>query len=61
MGDSEIFPWLPLEALSFLYNYLVLLGSNTVSLEKHVAVVPCSAVNSLPSSSSSSAILGSHL
>ena len=55
MGDSEISPGLPLEALSLLYNFLVLLGCNTVSLERHAAVVPFSAFDSLRSSSSSSA------
>ena len=57
MGDSEISPGLPLEALSLLHNFQVLLGCNTVSLEKHVAVIPCSAFDS-PSSSSSSASFG---
>ena len=55
MRDSEISPGLPLEDLSLLHNFLLLLGCNTVSLERHAAVVPCSAFDSLPSYSSSSA------
>ena len=46
-GSSEISPRLPLGALSLRYHFLVHLGCNTVFLEKHEAVVPWSAFDSL--------------